>query len=146
MAEAVAVPAPELEAPEPADQPMQEAPEAPEPVAAAEPEPVAQQQEEAGQGEQPEAPKSEKKPRAPRAKPAAAEAGDKKAGLYDQNPVIQGKRERKQVEVFKPEVVVKSPDKAVLQPVRPPGAWGGCSCSMRRRHEAARPQLSHAPL
>ena len=56
----------------------------------------------------------EKKPARTPAKPKADAAADDdapaKPGLYDADPVIETKRERKKVEVYKPAAVAKSPD------------------------------------
>lgn len=47
--------------------------------------------------------------------PTTGKDGDKKKGIYDASPVIEGKRERKQVERLEVALPVKSPEPTVKQ-------------------------------
>ena len=91
----------------------------------------------------PAPPASEKKEKKPKPAEAAADA-PAKPGLYDANPVIETKRERKQVEVYKPVVTAKSPDsKPALGAVR--DRESAASCVFFARAFRFAPPLTHDP-
>lgn len=69
-----------------------------------------------------EQPASKRKPR-PEKKPKAeeeAEEEDGKLGLYELDPIVETKRERKKVEFFKPVGEIRGHDKGAVPQVRCP--------------------------
>lgn len=98
--------------------------------------------------EEKDKPSAKKQKAAPES--AAKEAGAKRKGLYDAAPVVEGKRERKQVERLEVAAPVKSPEPTVKEVRARGGAAGragrGREGGQRAQHGAAGAPAAFQPF
>jgi hypothetical protein len=119
-AEPMAVDAPEV--PETQEAPHA-TPEKPQHREKAEAAPASAKKPEGGAKKDQTTPKKDKPAKGAGSGGGDGEAGGKRKGLYDSDPVVQGKRERKKVERLEPVVAVKAVEPTVKQ-ARGAGARG----------------------